>query len=564
MSLNDLVNVKISRQTAAIGIDSLTIPAILSSECNFTDRARSYGTTLSALAADLVGGASSITYQMAAILLGQEKTPSKFKILNQFGKRYFGIQGTMYLHDSIYVTVNGVKYTATWDGSTNTTQAATVTALFNAVAAGTTNLTCTAIGTVIMSLYATSGNMGIALGAFGTTIYAGNLTTFTCFPMNPLIVNVGATSTYTGGAISGTLAGVAFSVPYASGPKDTVLSSIITALTTLNSNIVGQLISEILYLFGLDGTLPAVTLDFTGCTGTINAKGTATYPVNTGMGVETINSTLFSAITLVDASWYGLLWDGNGQLTDYTAYIATQMLIAGWTETNQKWFAARSKDLNIANQAVGTDTTSIAAQAKTNSYTRTSVWFHSKADQNFIDAAVVGTVSPRTPGSYTVKFKTLAGVAIDSLTPNQITNIEAKNANDYISIANLGMTEQGTMSLPEWIDTIIGIDWITMNIQTNVFSSLKNAPKVPFDDTGITMICNGISAALDAGISSGLLTKMLRDINGNIIGGYVITPPAASTISANSKNSRTLPGIPFTAYLAGAIHSVTINGIVTV
>jgi len=563
MSLNDLVNVNITRETAVIGIGSLQIPAILSSECNFADRVRSYGTDLSSLAADMVGGASSRTYQMANTLLSQEKSPSTFKILNQFGKRYFGTQGTLRINDIIYVTVNGVKYSATYDGTVNTTQAATVTALFAAVAAGTTGLTCTAIGTGIMSLYATSGSMGITLGAFGTTIYGSNATTFTCFPINPLIFNVGGTSTYTAGATVGELDGVAFSVAYSS-TKDGTLGAIISALTALDGNIVGQLTSEILYLFGLDGSLPAVTLDFTGCTGTINAIGTSTYPVVTGIGTETVNSTLFGRLILADPAWYGLLWDGNGQLTDYSTYTATQMLIAAWSETNKKWFAVRSKDANIANQLVTADTTSIAAQARTNSYTRTSVWFHTNADENFIDAAVMGTILPRTPGSYTVKFKTLTGVAIDSLTPTQIANIEAKNANDYIAIVNLGMTEQGTMALPEWIDTIIGIDWITMNIQTNVFSSLKNAPKVPYDDTGIITVCNGIAAALDAAVSSGLLTKIQRDINGNVVGGYVITPPKAIDISANTKNSRNLPGIPFTAYLAGAIHSVVINGIVTV
>ena len=122
----------------------------------------------------------------------------------------------------------------------------------------------------------------------------------------------------------------------------------------------------------------------------------------------------------------------------------------------------------------------------------------------------------------------------------------------------------------EWIDTIIGIDWMTGLIKTTVFGVEVNTQKIPYDDRGLALIGSAVSSALSQGLPSadysGLFTEKLVDKDGVVIGGYIVSIVKASTISANDKNSRILPSgaVTFIAYLSGAINSVAISGVVTV
>lgn len=264
--------------------------------------------------------------------------------------------------------------------------------------------------------------------------------------------------------------------------------------------------------------------------------------VPSGSVVDDLN-----AIQNIDDTWYALA------LTDRTK--ATVQAVAAWTESQIKLFGTASDDPNIINQAAGLDTTSIAALFAAAGYVRTFVMYHQDSASSFPEAAWFGRVLPLDPGSETWKFKILNGVSYSKLTTTQSMNARNKFANTYEFIGGVNITREGTVSGGEFIDIIRGVDWLTSTIQTNVYFVLVNNNKVPYTDAGIAVIEAQVRKSLQQGIDQNFIANDPAPI---------VTVPRAANVSSNDKANRILRNVTFQATLAGAIHVVRINGVVTV
>lgn len=93
------------------------------------------------------------------------------------------------------------------------------------------------------------------------------------------------------------------------------------------------------------------------------------------------------------------------------------------------------------------------------------------------------------------------------------------------------------------------LDYAASDLQVSVFSVLKNAGKIPMDDTGIAQIEGAVQASVQRSASLGIFDA--NDIT--------ITVPKLSQLSANDRALRKLTGIKVVARMAGAIHYVQIN-----
>jgi len=273
------------------------------------------------------------------------------------------------------------------------------------------------------------------------------------------------------------------------------------------------------------------------------------------VGDADLTATL-NAIVNEDNDWYALI------VTDHTK--ANQLLAAAWTETQRKIYCLSSDEAAIVDTTDGADSTSIAAQLKASSYLRSCLLYSAVADTQFPEAAALGRILPLDPGSYTLKFKTLAGITVDSLTATQKTNALAKYCNTYTTIGGVNIVEEGKVSGNEWLDTIVFIDWCQARITEGVYGVYVNNDKLPYTDAGIAAHEAEIAKVGDQGIAQGGVSPYAEDSDGNQIGGYFIVLPKLEDISAADKNNRILNGVKFTFYLAGAIHASVINGIVTV
>lgn len=273
-----------------------------------------------------------------------------------------------------------------------------------------------------------------------------------------------------------------------------------------------------------------------------------------------------NTIVLENPDWYGVI------LASRT--ITDQEDVMDWVQANERLcsMATAGTDqgggvIDIIDEADGVDDSSIAYYAKNGSLDRTSVFYSATAVTKYADAAYLGTILPLTPGSYTGAFKSLSAIPVDTLTQTQSQNVHDKFANTFEEIGENNIVLLGYVSTGEYTDIIVFQDWLKARITENVFSVLVNQLKVPYTDAGIAAIQSALIQVLQLGLDNGGISPFAYDSSTTPpaqIGGYITSVPALAGIPAIDKTSRTLNNVNFTAWLAGAIHKVVIEGVLTV
>lgn len=255
-------------------------------------------------------------------------------------------------------------------------------------------------------------------------------------------------------------------------------------------------------------------------------------------------ATDMAAIIAEDNDWYCLLLDNQGDAEVEAA--------AAWVESNGKLFLFNSSDSAIATSA----TNDLFSTLKGSAYTHTAGLFAATQLLCYSAAAWAGKMLPQAPGSENWDFKTLAGIPADNLTTGQIHDVEGKLGSVYTPLSGLNLTQSGNGNVfsGEWLDIIRGIDWIVNEMQVNVLGLLANNQKIPFTDPGIAAIQSTMAGVLQEAIDVGFIASLPK---------YVINVPLAASVDSIDKGNRHLPGVTFTAPLAGAINSVAIAGTLT-
>jgi len=274
-------------------------------------------------------------------------------------------------------------------------------------------------------------------------------------------------------------------------------------------------------------------------------------------------SAALDAIKLIDNSWYGLIVASRT--------VSEQQNVADWTQANEKVAAFASAgtgtpgtDNDFLDEADGTDVTSIGYYIKTNAHFRSMGIYSLAAATKYVDAGMFGVALPKTPGTYTMAFKTISGATVDKLTTTQSLNVYNKYSNTYTEVGGKNLLLFSKIGDGDYIDTIIFVDWLKARIAENVFGLLARHDKIPYSDAGISQVKSAINQILSIAQTNGALTETTFDPDTDVqTGGYVINVPLASSIPVNDKAARNLTGITFTAWYSGAVHTVQINGTLT-
>ena len=260
-----------------------------------------------------------------------------------------------------------------------------------------------------------------------------------------------------------------------------------------------------------------------------------------GDGTETWTDAL-AAINVDDSDWYGLVVG--------TRTLADQQLVATWVEANDKLCGLSSNDSNV----IG-GTGDIAEYLQDNSLARTFCIYHPNSDlsatDEWPDAAWIGERFPSDPGTSTWKFKTLAGVSVYTLTTTERNTALGKNCNIYTSTAGVSITEDGTVGEGEFIDVIRGVDALKATIQAGIYTLLVQEETVPYTDQGVKSIESILKGVLQNFVDDGFLSA------------FTTSSPLVADVSVIDKGNRLLPDVNFESTLAGAIHAVQVNGVVS-
>lgn len=275
----------------------------------------------------------------------------------------------------------------------------------------------------------------------------------------------------------------------------------------------------------------------------------ASMSVKTATAADTIAEDL-TAINVEDKDWYGL------GITSRTS--ADILAAAAWAESEIKLFGCSVAEAGAISAASTTDTPYLL---KKNNYYRTFCFYHADAATDFPEIACMARCFAVKPGGETWANKKLAGVTTDGLTETQYLAAKGKNCNTFESFRDsVSITQIGKVAAGEWIDVIRVRDWLQEEMQVNIFNLLINRDKVPYTDEGIAAIEGQMIKALELGQRRGGIAPTEYDEDGNEIPGWKIEVPLSANISANTKASRILEDMTFTARLAGAIHVTEITG----
>lgn len=228
--------------------------------------------------------------------------------------------------------------------------------------------------------------------------------------------------------------------------------------------------------------------------------------------------------------------------------------MASWTGANQRLF--------ITQADVGDSVTSIETLAGEISSSRVGLYAHnggSSGDDPYLDAAIVGRMAPTDPGSATWKFKTLNGVPASTYSNTDENTLLDANVNSYMLRMGVNMTNEGKETTGGFIDIQRAKDWLKARIEEEIFFLLYNSEKVSYDATGIAQVVGALKSVLKRAVRQKIIALDDEDN-----GMWDVTVPTREQISKVDIANRLLPDIDFVATVAGAVHTVEVEGVLQV
>jgi hypothetical protein len=218
--------------------------------------------------------------------------------------------------------------------------------------------------------------------------------------------------------------------------------------------------------------------------------------------------------------------------------------------TNPKLYIAQNDD-DVANTS---GTTDIGALLHDLGYTRTSVVAHGNDDE-FVDAALVGTNLSAAPGSRSWSNKELTGVV--GTVYADTTNLTAKN------YTYLERFPAATVSLSRWarvaygtpIDLIIARDFVRNLIRIRGLELLRDND-LGYDEEGRDTLELWL-----LGVLATCANDPYRILDPDTIQTDL---PAAAEQSSTDRGNRHFPGVRWSGVLRGKIESLAVSGVMTV
>jgi len=260
-------------------------------------------------------------------------------------------------------------------------------------------------------------------------------------------------------------------------------------------------------------------------------------------------SSDLDAVVAADNDWYGLHLDSSSK--------AEVLIAAAWTETQEKVLFASTSDTE--NGTVGASST-LLKQLKASSYIRTSVWNDTAVLPSFLGAGIMGEEFPYDPGTNpgTYLGKTVAGVTVDVLSTTFENEVVAQNGNVYTTVLGLNVTRPGKSASGEFIDVVIGRDWLKARLREAIFGTTVGGRRIPYTDGGVAMLRGAVLGVLHRAQGSKTAPGFLDpEVD------PVVTAPLVADVDIALRAARILPNLTFSAKIAGAIHLTQLSGTIS-
>jgi hypothetical protein len=244
--------------------------------------------------------------------------------------------------------------------------------------------------------------------------------------------------------------------------------------------------------------------------------------------------------------------------------------VAGYIEgSNTKHFyAINSQDAGIISSV---DTANIAYQVKELGYKKTAVQYSSKSKYAAVSfvSRILTTDYTANNTVITLMYKQEPGIIAEELSMTQAAAAKANYANIFVKYDNsTAIVQYGTVASGEFVDTIIGADWLAITIQNDVYNLLyTSTTKIPQTNDGHNLIATVITRTLEQGVANGLLAPGVWDTGGfgtlkqgdYLSKGYYVYWTPVELQNPADRAARKSTTFQVAAKLAGAIHTVSVQ-----
>lgn len=281
-----------------------------------------------------------------------------------------------------------------------------------------------------------------------------------------------------------------------------------------------------------------------------------------GQAAETAEQAALLFDDQFGQQWYAMVVPG--------ADAANQIILAGVIEAS-----VNKHVLGVTSQEAGTlvavTTSDLASQLQALGYDRTMLQYSSFNPYSVV-SALARILTTNYLGNNTVitlKFKQEPGIVAETLSTSQANVAASKNANVFVNYANdTAILQEGVMVNGEFVDTILGIDWLAVTLQRDLYNVLyTSTTKIPQTDRGQQLLNTTAEAVCGQGVVNGLLAPGVWNAGGfgQITQGdflpkgfYVYSPSFNTQAPADRAARRSMP-IQIAAKLAGAIHDINVT-----
>ena len=250
-----------------------------------------------------------------------------------------------------------------------------------------------------------------------------------------------------------------------------------------------------------------------------------------------------AAVETENSGWFGLTIESHDE--------ADVLAVAGAIEGRKKIFGTSTDEAAVKT----TSTTDILSQLKALGYDKTFCIFSETADTAFPECALMAYQLQEQPGSNTWAYKDITGVPVSKLSSTASTNISNKNGITFEEIGGARATTEGKMVGGEYIDVMVFALWLEARMVERIWFRLANSKKIPYTNSGATIIEAEIRAQLTEGVRVGGIAEAPA---------FQVYVPNVLNLEQALRASRIFEGITFEARLAGAIHRIKIKGTVSV
>lgn len=181
------------------------------------------------------------------------------------------------------------------------------------------------------------------------------------------------------------------------------------------------------------------------------------------------------------------------------------------------------------------------------------------ANNDYPNAAIMGSILPRDAGTYTLSFLDVSGVQPANLSNTQKLALETNNINyyDYVSNETNGRVGAscGKVANGNAFEISYFEDWVITTIKENLLNVFLSKPIVPYNTFGFSLVSGAIVLALMEAANRKVIEPVLDSD---------VMMPNLNNISEQDRVAGILNGIAFTFTLSHAIKKIgTIYGIVT-